>query len=281
MRGTLDRARDATARTATGRVAENLDLFRRMRAGEFPNGARVLRAKIDMAAGNINLRDPVLYRILHATHPRTGTPLVHLPDLRFRARPVGCDRGRHAFAVHPRIRGSSPALRLADRQFAGARRGRGNTSSPASISTIRCCRSAFLTELVRQGKVSGWDDPRMPTLAGAAAPRRAAGGGPRFCSPRRRRAGEQHRRCRDVRARGARAPQQDRAAPDGGAAAVEDGDRELPRGRSRGAGGGEQPRGPRRRDAAHPVRARALCRARRLHGAAAKGVLPARRRGAR
>ena len=54
-------------------VEENLDLFRRMKAGEFPNGARVLRAKIDMASGNINLRDPVLYRILHAEHPRTGT----------------------------------------------------------------------------------------------------------------------------------------------------------------------------------------------------------------
>src|SRR3546814_7350661 len=53
-------------------VDENLDLFRRMRAGEFPNGARVLRAKIDMASGNINLRDPTLYRILHARHPRTG-----------------------------------------------------------------------------------------------------------------------------------------------------------------------------------------------------------------
>src|SRR5438477_12244442 len=54
-------------------VEENLDLFRRMRAGEFPNGAHVLRAKIDMASGNINLRDPALYRILHASHPRTGT----------------------------------------------------------------------------------------------------------------------------------------------------------------------------------------------------------------
>src|SRR4030095_12399126 len=53
-------------------VAENLDLFQRMRAGEFPDGSRVLRAKIDMASGNINLRDPVLYRILHARHPRTG-----------------------------------------------------------------------------------------------------------------------------------------------------------------------------------------------------------------
>src|SRR5262244_776879 len=53
-------------------VEENLDLFRRMKAGEFPNGTRVLRAKIDIASGNINLRDPVLYRILHAHHPRTG-----------------------------------------------------------------------------------------------------------------------------------------------------------------------------------------------------------------
>jgi glutaminyl-tRNA synthetase len=71
-RGTLtEPGRNSPWRERT--VEENLDLFRRMRAGEFPNAARVLRAKIDMAAGNINLRDPVLYRILHASHPRTGT----------------------------------------------------------------------------------------------------------------------------------------------------------------------------------------------------------------
>ena len=64
-------------------VDENLDLFRRMRAGEFPNGARVLRAKIDMASGNINLRDPVLYRILHAPHPRTGTAWSIYPSYDF------------------------------------------------------------------------------------------------------------------------------------------------------------------------------------------------------
>ena len=64
-------------------VEENLDLFRRMRAGEFPNGARVLRAKIDMASGNINLRDPVLYRILHASHPRTGTAWSIYPSYDF------------------------------------------------------------------------------------------------------------------------------------------------------------------------------------------------------
>ncbi|MBV8732630.1 MAG: glutamine--tRNA ligase, partial [Acidobacteriia bacterium] len=61
-------------------LEENLDLFRRMRAGEFPNGARVLRAKIDMAADNINLRDPVLYRILHASHPRTGDAWCMYPS---------------------------------------------------------------------------------------------------------------------------------------------------------------------------------------------------------
>jgi glutaminyl-tRNA synthetase len=72
MRGTLtEPGRDSPYRNRP--VEENLDLFRRMKAGEFPNGARVLRAKIDMAAGNINLRDPVLYRILHAHHPRTGS----------------------------------------------------------------------------------------------------------------------------------------------------------------------------------------------------------------
>ena len=62
-------------------MEENLDLFRRMRAGEFPNGARVLRAKIDMASGNMNLRDPVLYRILHADASAHRRRLVHLSDL--------------------------------------------------------------------------------------------------------------------------------------------------------------------------------------------------------
>ena len=81
-RGTLtEPGRNSPFRDRT--VEENLDLFRRMRAGEFPNGARVLRAKIDMASGNINLRDPVLYRILHAHHPRTGTAWTIYPSYDF------------------------------------------------------------------------------------------------------------------------------------------------------------------------------------------------------
>ena len=70
-----------------------------MRAGEFPNGARVLRAKIDMASPNINLRDPVLYRILHAAHPRTGDAWRIYPTYDF-ARPIGRDRGCHPFDLH-------------------------------------------------------------------------------------------------------------------------------------------------------------------------------------
>src|SRR5438874_12841270 len=82
MRGTLtEPGRNSPYRDRN--ADENLDLFRRMRAGEFPNGARVLRAKIDMASGNINLRDPVLYRILHAEHPRTGTKWCIYPTYDF------------------------------------------------------------------------------------------------------------------------------------------------------------------------------------------------------
>ncbi len=73
-------------------VEENLDLFERMKAGEFPDGSRTLRAKIDMASPNLNMRDPVMYRILHAEHHRTGEQVVHLSDVRLRARPVGLDR---------------------------------------------------------------------------------------------------------------------------------------------------------------------------------------------
>ncbi len=110
-------------------VEENLDLFRRMRAGEFANGARVLRAKIDMASGNINLRDPVLYRILHAEHPRTGKTWSIYPSYDFAHGQSDAHRRHHALDLHARIRGSPPALRLVPGTTCRCRRIRINTNS--------------------------------------------------------------------------------------------------------------------------------------------------------
>jgi glutaminyl-tRNA synthetase len=146
-------------------VDENLDLFRRMRAGEFPNGARVLRARIDMASGNINLRDPVLYRILHAEHPRTGKKWSIYPSYDYA-------HGQSDAIEH--ITHSICTLEFEDhrplydwfldklpvpskpRQYEFAR---------LNI-TYTLLSKRVLTELVRGGHVSGWDDPRMPTIAG-------------------------------------------------------------------------------------------------------------------
>ncbi|MFY9754558.1 MAG: glutamine--tRNA ligase, partial [Pseudolabrys sp.] len=146
-------------------VDENLDLFRRMRAGEFPNGARVLRAKIDMASGNINMRDPVLYRILHASHPRTGTEWKIYPSYDFA-------HGQSDALEH--VTHSICTLEFEDHRplydwFIA------NLKVPARPHQYEFARlnltytvlsKRVLTELVRDGHVSGWDDPRMPTLAG-------------------------------------------------------------------------------------------------------------------
>jgi glutaminyl-tRNA synthetase len=163
-RGTLtEPGRNSPWRERT--MEENLDLFRRMRAGEFPNGARVLRAKIDMASGNINLRDPVLYRILHASHPRTDTAWCIYPSYDFA-------HGQSDAIEH--ITHSLCTLEFEDhrplydwflehlpvpsrpRQYEFARLNLTHTVLSKRV----------LTELVRGRHVSGWDDPRMPTLAG-------------------------------------------------------------------------------------------------------------------
>jgi glutaminyl-tRNA synthetase len=146
-------------------VEENLDLFRRMRAGEFPNGARVLRAKIDMTSGNINLRDPVLYRILHANHPRTGTKWSIYPSYDYAHGQSDAIEG---------ITHSICTLEFEDHRplydwFLD------NIKVPSHPHQYEFARlnltytilsKRVLTELVRGGHVSGWDDPRMPTLAG-------------------------------------------------------------------------------------------------------------------
>ncbi len=146
-------------------VEENLDLFRRMRAGEFPNGARVLRAKIDMAAGNINLRDPVLYRILHATHPRTGDAWCIYPSYDFAHGQSDAIEGiTHSlctleFADHRPLYDwliENLPVPSRPRQYEFARLN----------LTYTILSKRVLTQLVRDGHVNGWDDPRMPTLAG-------------------------------------------------------------------------------------------------------------------
>jgi glutaminyl-tRNA synthetase len=163
-RGTLvEPGKNSPFRNRT--AEENLDLFRRMRAGEFPNGARVLRAKIDMASGNINLRDPVLYRILHASHPRTGTQWAIYPSYDYaHGQSDAIEHVTHSICTlefedhRPLYDWSLENLPVPSRprQYEFARLN----------LTYTVLSKRVLTQLVRDGHVSGWDDPRMPTLAG-------------------------------------------------------------------------------------------------------------------
>jgi glutaminyl-tRNA synthetase len=163
-RGTLtEPGRESPYRNRS--IAENLDLFERMRAGEYPDGARVLRAKIDMAAGNINLRDPVMYRILHEpAHHRTGTKWCIYPMYDFAHGQSDSIEGiTHslcdiAYEIHRPLYEwfleKLDIFRTRQMEFA-----RLNVSY-----TILSKR--FLKQLVDEGTVRGWDDPRMPTLCG-------------------------------------------------------------------------------------------------------------------
>ncbi len=146
-------------------VEENLDLFRRMRAGEFPNGARVLRAKIDMSSGNINLRDPVLYRILHTSHPRTGTGWCIYPSYDFAHGQSDAIEGVTHSLCTLEFEDHRPLYDWFLDNLPVPSRPRQYEFARLNINyTVLSKR--FLTGLVRQGRVSGWDDPRMPTLAG-------------------------------------------------------------------------------------------------------------------
>src|SRR5438105_4039969 len=146
-------------------VEENLDLFRRMRAGEFPNGARVLRAKIDMASGNINLRDPVLCRILHASHPRTGSRWCIYPSYDFAHGQSDAIEGITHSICTLEFEDHRPLYDWFLENLDVPSRPRQYEFARLNISyTVLSKR--VLTELVRGGHVGGWDDPRMPTLAG-------------------------------------------------------------------------------------------------------------------
>jgi glutaminyl-tRNA synthetase len=146
-------------------VEENLDLFRRMRAGEFPNGTRVLRAKIDMASGNINLRDPVLYRILHASHPRTGTAWTIYPSYDFaHGQSDAIERVTHSLCTLE-FEDHRPLYDWFLEHLPVPSRPRQYEFARLNL-THTVLSKRVLTELVRGGHVKGWDDPRMPTLAG-------------------------------------------------------------------------------------------------------------------
>ena len=145
-------------------VEENLDLFERMRAGEFPDGARTLRARIDMASPNLNMRDPVMYRILHASHNRTGDKWCIYPMY---------DYAHGQSDSAERITHSICTLEFEDHRplydwFCDAL----GIYHPQQIEfdrlnlTYTLLSKRKLLQLVQNGNVSGWDDPRMPTLSG-------------------------------------------------------------------------------------------------------------------
>jgi glutaminyl-tRNA synthetase len=145
-------------------VEENLDLLARMRAGEFPDGARTLRAKIDMASPNLNLRDPVIYRILRAPHHRTGTAWCIYPTYDFaHGQSDSLERITHSICTlefenhRPLYDWFLEALEIfRSRQYEFARLN----------LTYTVMSKRKLLELVKQNHVRGWDDPRMPTISG-------------------------------------------------------------------------------------------------------------------
>ena len=146
-------------------VDENLDLFRRMRAGEFEDGARVLRAKIDMAAGNINLRDPVLYRIVSAPHPRTGDAWCIYPTYDFAHGQTDAIEGITHSLCTLEFEDHRPLYDWLIESLPVPAQPRQYEFSRLNM-THTVLSKRLLTQLVEEGQVSGWDDPRMPTVSG-------------------------------------------------------------------------------------------------------------------
>jgi glutaminyl-tRNA synthetase len=162
-RGTLtEPGKDSPFRNRT--VEENLNLFERMRAGEFPDGSRVLRAKIDMASPNFNLRDPVMYRIVHADHHRTGSnwPIYPMYDFAH-GQSDSLERVTYSMCTlefedhRPLYNWFIKELGIFPSQ---------QIEFDRLNLTYTLLSKRKLLQLVREGHVSGWDDPRMPTISG-------------------------------------------------------------------------------------------------------------------
>lgn len=163
-RGTLtEPGRESPSRSRS--VDENIDLFRRMRAGEFEDGARVLRAKIDMASGNINLRDPVLYRIIRAPHPRTGDAWCIYPTYDFAHGQTDAMEGITHSLCTLEFEDHRPLYDWLIENLPVPARPRQYEFSRLNM-THTMLSKRLLTQLVADGHVAGWDDPRMPTVSG-------------------------------------------------------------------------------------------------------------------
>jgi len=146
-------------------VDENLDLFRRMRTGEFQYGARVLRARIDMASPNLNLRDPVLYRILHATHPRTGDAWCIYPTYDMAHGQSDAIEGVTHSLCTLEFEAHRPLYDWLLEHLPVPSRPRQIEFARLNL-THTVLSKRVLKRLVDEGHVRGWDDPRMPTLSG-------------------------------------------------------------------------------------------------------------------
>ena len=145
-------------------VEENLDLFTRMREGEFPDGTRTLRAKIDMAHANLNLRDPVMYRIMHATHHRTGDTWCIYPMYDFaHGQSDSIERITHSICTLE-FEDHRPLYDWYLEQL-GIYKPRQIEFARLNL-TYTLMSKRKLLELVKEKQVSGWDDPRMPTIRG-------------------------------------------------------------------------------------------------------------------
>jgi glutaminyl-tRNA synthetase len=162
-RGTLtEPGKDSPYRTRL--VEENLNLFERMRAGEFPDGSRTLRAKIDMASPNLNFRDPVMYRILHADHHRTGNKWCIYPMYDYaHGQSDSIERVTHSLCTLE-FEDHRPLYNWFIQQL-GIFPSRQIEFDRLNL-TYTLLSKRKLLQLVQEGRVSGWDDPRMPTLGG-------------------------------------------------------------------------------------------------------------------
>ncbi len=226
-RGTLtEPGKDSPYRDRS--VEENLDLFRRMQAGEFEDGAHVLRAKIDMASPNINMRDPALYRIRHIAHQNTGDKWNIYPMYDFAHGLSDAFEGITHSLCTLEFEDHRPLYDWFLDQLEPPHRPRQIEFSRLNLAYALTSKRK-LNMLVEEGVVSGWDDPRLATLAGMRRRGYPPAALARFYFARRR--DQEGKPYRDGRAREQRAriPRRQRRAAHGRAEAAQDRADQLPR----------------------------------------------------